>query len=286
MATFKKSDKPVQALYSAGKGLGGGSTINAMAYIRGQDSDYEYWNKVTGGDADWDAGIMRQYHIVVEDNQRLNDQFHGAGGPFGVNDPGYICELSHAFVRPSQSYGLPINADYNGAEQYGAHYLQLTMRDRKCCSAAHAFLHSAMSRLDLNVSTGCLVHRLIIGNRRITGVQYSQDGKTHIVCANTEVILSAGAIQSPKILMLSGIGPADDLSKLGIDLQLDQPEVGKNLQDHGQVPVVALARGPYGYHGHDRGLKMVWNGVQNIMNKSGPASSNGLEAGAFLNVNN
>ena len=160
----------------------------------------------------------------------------------------------------------------------------LTTRNGRRCSAVDAFLRPAMKTGRLDVRTSCLVHSIIIENGRAVGVRYSQDGGRAVTEARCdgEVLLAAGAIATPKLLMLSGIGPADHLKAHGIPVRVDLAGVGANLQDHTETPVVALCNGPYGYFGHDRGWKQMRNGLEYLLNRTGPVTSNGVEAGAFF----
>lgn len=161
----------------------------------------------------------------------------------------------------------------------------MTTRNGRRCSAVDAFLRPAIASGRVEVKTSCLVHSLIIDNGRAVGVRYSQEGggqTVEEVRCDGEVLLAAGAIATPKLLMLSGIGPADHLKSHGIAAFVDLPGVGANLQDHTETPVVALCNGPYGYYGHDRGWKQIRNGLEYLLNRSGPVTSNGVEAGAFF----
>lgn len=267
-----------------GRVLGGGSSVNAMVYMWGQPADYDGWADAIG-DEQWSYDALLPYFIAMEDNARLNDNYHGVGGPWKVSDLEHMCELSRAFVLAAQSIGLPHNADFNGRSQRGVGAYQVTTRNGRRCSAVDAFLRPAIASGRVEVKTSCLVHSLIIDNGRAVGVRYSQEGggqTVEEVRCDGEVLLAAGAIATPKLLMLSGIGPADHLKSHGIAAFVDLPGVGANLQDHTETPVVALCNGPYGYYGHDRGWKQIRNGLEYLLNRSGPVTSNGVEAGAFF----
>ena len=264
-----------------GRVLGGGSSVNAMVYIRGQAADYDRWVEATG-EAGWGYEALLPYFTGMEDNERLNDRYHGIGGPWKVSDAHHTCELTRAFLLAAQGIGLPYNPDFNGASQRGVGTWQINARDGRRCSAADAFLRPAMKTGRITLKTGALVLSVVIEKGRAVGVRWREGGETREARAGTEVVMAAGAIATPKILMLSGIGPAGHLKEHGIAAVVDQPAVGANLQDHTETPVVALCNGPYGYFGHDRGLRQMRNGIEYIVNRSGPVVSNGVEAGAFL----
>jgi len=265
-----------------GKVLGGGSSINAMVYIRGQASDYDGWQETTGTSF-WSFENLLPAFRGMEDNDRLNNAMHGIGGPLKVSDTAYTCDISRAFVRAAQAAGLPFNHDFNGGRQLGVGYYQLTAANGRRCSAVDAFLRPVMRDRRLTLQTGAQVARVIVENGRATGVEYTWRGQRHVAHA-PEIVLTAGALVTPKLLMLSGIGPAQELERLGLPVHADLPGVGGNLQDHHEVPTLALCNGPYGYFGQDKGVQKLRNGLQYMMHRSGPVVSNGLEAGAFYNT--
>lgn len=265
-----------------GRVLGGGSSVNAMVYIRGQAADYDKWVEATG-EAGWGYAGLLPYFRGMEDNERLNDRFHGIGGPWKVSDAHHVCELTRAFLLAAQGIGLPWNPDFNGPSQRGVGTWQINARDGRRCSASEAFLRPAMRATGrITLKTGALVLSLVIEKGRAVGVRWREGGEVREARATGEVVMAAGAIATPKILMLSGIGPAAHLGEHGIPTMVDAPEVGANLQDHTETPVVALCNGPYGYFGHDRGWRQMRNGMEYYVNRSGPVVSNGVEAGAFL----
>ena len=265
-----------------GRVLGGGSSVNAMVYIRGQAADYDKWVEATG-DAGWSYAGLLPYFTGMEDNERLNDRYHGIGGPWQVSDAHHTCELTRAFVLAAQGIGLAYNPDFNGPSQRGVGTWQVNARDGRRCSVSEAFLRPAMKATGrITVRTGALVQSLAIEKGRAVGVRWREGKETREARASSEVVMAAGAIATPKILMLSGIGPAAHLREHGIAAIVDAPEVGANLQDHTETPVVALCNGAYGYFGHDRGYRQMRNGLEYMVNRSGPVVSNGVEAGAFL----
>lgn len=226
-------------LINQGKVLGGSTSINAMMYVRGNSRDYERWNEGIGGG--WGYQDVLPYFKKTEDYEGGASDYHGTGGPIRVRDcPDVNCR-SEAFMNAAVElgYGGPY-WDYNAARQEnGAGLLQFTINSTgERCSTAVAYLKPAQDRTNLQIKTGAEVTRLLFDGHRVSGVEYVQNGEKRSVQVDREVVVSAGAFQSPKILMLSGIGPADQLRVHGIDVLVDLPGVGQNLQDHLQLPVV------------------------------------------------
>ena len=213
-----------------GKVLGGSSAINAMIYVRGHRADYDGWAEA--GCAGWDYEGVLPYFKRSEDNARGADAYHGVGGPLRVEDPRDPNPLSLVFVEAAVEAGLPRNADFNGAEQEGAGLYQLNQRGGRRLSAAAAFLKPVSDRKNLTVLTGAHATCVLFDGTRAVGVEYVRDGKTERAGAASEVLLCGGAINTPQLLMLSGVGPAEDLRALGLGVVADRPEVGENLQDH------------------------------------------------------
>jgi choline dehydrogenase len=271
-----------QMIFPQGRVLGGGSSINAMVYTRGNARDYDAWAGQEGC-AGWSYAEVLPYFRRAEDNQRLVDRYHGSGGPLGVCDPVSPHELSRVFVRAAQQAGLPYNPDFNGGRQEGSGLYQVTQRDARRCSAAVSYLRPAMRTGKVRVLTGAHALRLLIERGRAIGVEYAcgDDGRPETVRAVREVVVAAGAIGSPRLLLLSGIGPADELRALGIAPVHDLPGVGRNLQDHIDVYVISELSGPHSYDRHTRPHRMVWAGVQYALFRSGPVTSNLAEGGAF-----
>ncbi|MDX6363614.1 MAG: choline dehydrogenase [Streptomyces sp.] len=214
-----------------GRMLGGSSSMNALIYMRGAREDYDGWVRDHGA-AGWSYDDVLPYFRRSETNADIHDEFHGADGPLHVTTQRWLSPHAEAFIESAVGLGIERNPDFNGARQAGAGMFQMTAKDGKRCSAADAFLRPAMERPGVEVRTGALVRRVLIENNRAVGVEYERDGAVETVRAEQEVVLSAGAYNSPKLLMLSGIGPADHLPELGIDVVLDQPNVGEHLQDH------------------------------------------------------
>ncbi|WP_322843445.1 GMC family oxidoreductase [Pseudomonas sp. B33.4] len=267
-----------------GRVLGGGSSVNALIYIRGQQEDYNDW--ASSGCNGWSYREVLPYFKRAEDNERFDNHYHATGGPLGVSDLKQVCELSRGFVRAAQQAGIPFTADFNGERQNGVGFNQITARNNRRCSAAVAYLRTAEKSGRLTVVTDATVQRILLEGKQAVGVEYTRKGRVMQVRGSKEVILSAGAIQSPKLLMLSGIGPAQELERHGIALHHELPGVGQNLQDHAEVGTIAYCHGRYGYYGQDNALNSLKNGLQYLMFGSGPVSSNVTEACAFINTDN
>lgn len=265
-----------------GRIVGGGSSVNAMIYIRGTAADYDPWEEASEG-AGWAYRNIVAHMRRMEGNQRLHNALHGVSGPLKISDPVHTCEASRAFVRAAQAVGIPYSHDFNGTRQTGVGFYQTTTYQGRRCSAANAFLDPVRDNPNLKLETGVLVQKVVLEGKRAVGVEYVQNGQTHQARAKHEVILCAGAIATPKLLMLSGIGPEEELKKHGIALKHRLDGVGANFQDHHEVPAIAMTNGAYGYHGQDVGLAKYRNGLQYLLFKSGPVASNGVEAGGFYN---
>lgn len=261
-----------------GRTLGGSSSINAMIYIRGTKADYDGW-EVPG----WSWNDVLPYFKRAEDNERGADEFHGAGGPLGVCDLRYSNSLSDLFLEAAGELQLSANPDFNGARQEGIGYYQVTQREGRRCSAAAAYLNPARSRPNLSVVTDAQCEKILIENRRAIGVRYRKGRETMTVRVRREVIISAGALQSPQILMLSGIGPSEQLSKFGVDLVVDAPGVGGNLQDHIDYSVLRRSKSPDSIGFTTSFALGLPSAIGRYRNKGeGPLTSNIAEAGGFI----
>ena len=214
-----------------GKVLGGSSSINAMVWIRGHQSDYDDWEAIAGPGWGWDK--VRDAYRAIEDNEAGEDAWRGKGGPLFISaNRSDLHPLCETFIRSAEAAGLDRNEDFNGAAQDGVGIYQMTIRNARRNSAARAFLRPAMKRANVTVMTHAQVTRVIFEGRRAVGVEYRKNGVLGQVRAASEVVLSGGAINSPQLLMLSGIGPAAHLKDLGIGVTADLPHVGQNLNDH------------------------------------------------------
>ncbi|HWJ74823.1 MAG TPA: GMC family oxidoreductase N-terminal domain-containing protein [Kaistia sp.] len=262
--------------------LGGGSSVNAMIYMRGKPAEYDEWDQASGG-AGWSWNHMLPYYTRLEGNQRLAGPAHGIDGPLKVSDHLYICDMAHIFLKTMQGMGVPYTSDFNAGTQYGAGFMQLTTHKGERCSAARAFIDPIAKNKNFSLKTGAMVTRILFEGERAVGVEYVHNGKVEQARAGNEVVLAAGSYVSPKLLMLSGVGPAEQLERHGIKVKVDLPGVGQNLQDHHEVPVSAYTNGAFGYYGQERGVKMIINGIQYLVFGSGPVASNGAETCAFVN---
>ena len=215
-----------------GKVLGGSSSINGLIYIRGQQEDFDHWRQL--GNSGWDWDSVKPYFIRSEGRERGADEFHGADGPLGVSDV-HRDELCDAYIEAARDAGIPYNSDFNGARQEGVGYFQLTTRRGLRSSTAVSYLKPARNRPNLRVETGALATRVEFDSRRAIGVSYRQTGETRTARVAREVVLSGGAINSPQLLQLSGVGPAALLREHGIGVIADLPGVGADLQDHYQA---------------------------------------------------
>ncbi|MCY3630816.1 MAG: choline dehydrogenase [Bacteroidota bacterium] len=264
--------------YPQGRTLGGSTSINAMIYIRGHRLDYEEWRDL--GCQGWAYDDVLPYFKRSENNERFVDEFHGRGGPLNVADQVQSNPLSRAFVRSAQEVGIRYNPDLNGARQSGVSYYQVTQRNVRRESAATAFLRPP--KTNLTILTGAVATRVLLENGRAIGIEYAKNKARVQVHAEREVILSGGAVNSPKLLLLSGIGPADELKPLGIQVEHDLPGVGKNFQDHMDVYLAAESSKPVSYNGHDRWNRAILHGIQYLLYKTGPVTASVCEAGCFL----
>ena len=262
--------------------LGGGSSVNAMVYTRGQHEDYDAWDRFLGQGSGWSFADMLPHFRGLEHNHRFHDAWHGVDGPLHVSDVGATCQLTEDYIRAVQGLGVPYNPDFNGARQGGVGTMQYTTYKNRRYNGVEAYLQPVLGSGRLSIETGCTVSRLIIENNRCVGVAYLKNGAETTVRTNSEVLLAAGSYNTPKVLMLSGIGPAAQLTLHGIKPLADLPGVGENLQDHHEVPVVAATNGHYGYYGEDRGLRALRNGLQYLLFRSGPVASVGVEACAYI----
>ncbi len=264
-----------------GKTLGGSSSINAMIYIRGQPEDYDRWAEL--GNESWGYEDVLPYFKRAEHNERGPSDAHAISGPRNVADLRSPNELSEAFVEAGQAAGLPHNEDFNDGDQEGIGFYQVTQKDGRRHSAADAYLKPALDRDNLTAVTGARVTRVRFDGREAVGVEYARDdagGSPATVDATEEVILSAGAINSPYLLMCSGVGPADHLADHGIEVVEDLPGVGRNLQDHLQVGVNYECEKPVSLAEADS----LRNLLKFLVLKKGPLTSNIAEAGGFASV--
>ena len=259
--------------------LGGGSSINAMVYIRGSRQDYDTWAQM--GCRNWGYEKVLPVFRDVENNQRLSGEYHGISGELTVSDRPYGHPLSWAFIRAAQEVGIPYNEDFNGARQEGVGFFQTTTSGGRRRSAAEAFLRKAEGRANLTIRTATRVHKVMFEGKAATGVLL---GDGSVVKARREVILTAGALATPQILQLSGIGPAAHLRQHGIDVVADLPGVGENYQDHLEATVQCEIKDPISIFGEDKGFRAASHMLQYLLTKTGLLTSTVVESGGFVDT--
>lgn len=265
-----------------GRTLGGGSSVNAMVYIRGQMQDYDSWAQA--GCAGWAWNDVLPWFRLAESNQRLADDFHGTDGPLKVSDTRYRHPLSLAFVKGAQECGLPYSHDFNGARQAGVGFYQTTTHEGERASTSATYLAAVRDNPNLTVVTGAMVHRILIEEGRAVGVVWRDASGLQEARASREVVLSAGALATPKLLMLSGIGPAEQLRRFGLPVHQDLPGVGENFQDHLEVSVYGRCREPISLLDNDKGLTALKHGLQWKLFRTGLLTSNVVESGGFVDT--
>jgi len=258
-----------------GRVLGGSSSINAMCYTRGHKKDYDDW--AANGCPGWDYASVLPFFRLSENQQNGASAFHGVGGPLWVQNLRYTNPLSAVFLEASGQAGFAPNDDFNGQQQRGFGYYQVTQRKGRRCSAAVAYLRPVATRTNLTIRTGALVKELLFEGLKVSGVRSVRNGQDEHDHAG-RVILSAGAINSPQLLMLSGVGPAAELQKHGIDVRHPLEGVGRNLQDHLDICTLVKSHHPTTY---DK-LNDLAVGLRYLLTRRGPGSSNIAEAGGFI----
>ena len=271
-----------QGYQPRGKVLGGSSSVNAMVYIRGHRSDYDHW--AAQGNPGWAFDDVLPYFKRAEHNERGADPWHGTGGPLNVMDLRSPNRFGPVFVDAARQAGYAINPDFNAADQEGVGLYQVTHRNGERCSAAKAYLDPARSRANLSVFTDVRVTRIVCDGKRASGVEFVQGGSRQRFVASREVLLCAGALQSPQLLMLSGIGPGEELQRHGIEVVHDLPGVGRDLHDHPDVVQVVDAPDLADLFGLSlRGIARVLQGMLEWRRaRSGMLTTNFAEAGGFI----
>jgi choline dehydrogenase len=259
--------------------LGGGSSVNGLVYVRGLPADYDSWQ--SSGATGWSYNDVLPYFRRCESNDRLSNESHGTSGPLAVSDQQFTHFLTKKWLQACQQSGLSYNHDFNSGVQDGCGLYQITTRNGRRSSTAVAYLRPARGRRNLTVRTNCRVLKVLLENGRAVGVAYEHKGRVRTLRAVREVILCAGTINSPKLLLLSGIGPADQLCAHGLTVACDLPGVGRNLQDHLEVSLLSELRGPVSYDKYKRWHWQAAAGLQYLLFGSGPAVSNLVEGAAF-----
>ena len=273
-----------QVFQPRGKVLGGSSSINGLLYVRGQHEDYDRWRQ--HGNAGWGYDDVLPYFKRAENQQRGADDYHGVGGPLSVSDWRHADPLSEAFVKAAVEAGIPFNPDFNGARQEGAGYFQTTTRRGRRASSAYSYLRPARSRGNLHVETAALAQRVLFEGRRARAVEYRQNGSLRTARARKEVLVSGGAYNSPQLLQLSGVGPAELLKQHGIDVVLDARGVGNDLQDHLQVRLVTRCAQSVTLNDVvNHPVRKVLAGLQYAALRKGPLTIAAGTAGAFFKTN-
>ena len=268
-----------------GKVLGGSSSINGLLYIRGQREDYDGWRQM--GNAGWSYDDVLPYFKKAENQERGSDEYHGIGGPLSVSNMRIKRPICEDFISAAESIGIQRVEDFNGQNQEGVGYFQLTTRNGRRCSSAVAYLHSIKNRKNLKVVTKAHVRKIVIRNDRVTGVEYQdRNGVKHSVSVRCEAVLSAGAIGSPQILNLSGIGDGEDLRELGIECLRHLPGVGKNLQDHLQIRTVYKTARPRTLNTEvNNPIRKALMGVEYALRRTGPLTMGASQVCIFTRSN-
>jgi choline dehydrogenase len=267
-----------------GKVLGGSSSINGLLYVRGQHEDYDRWRQ--HGNGGWGYDDVLPYFKKAENQARGADEFHGVGGPLPVSDSRHGDPLSDAFIAAAAETGIPVNSDFNGATQEGAGWFQTTTRNGKRASTAVAYLRPAKGRKNLHVETSALAQRILFEGRRAVGLEYRKEGSLRTARARREILVSSGAYNSPQLLQLSGVGPAELLKKHGIDVLLDAAGVGHDLQDHMQVRVVMRCSQPITLNDVvNHPLRRIMAGARYAAFREGPLTIAAGTSGAFFKTN-
>lgn len=270
-------------LWPRGKVLGGSSSINGLVYIRGQKQDYDYWRQL--GNEGWGYEDILPFFKKAESQERGGDAFHGSDGPLQVSDIHDQREICDAFTEAAVETGIPRNADFNGAEQEGVGAYQTTSANGRRCSSAVGYLKPIRNRSNLRVETDAMVTKILFDGVKAVGIAYRQHGVDKQVKVKGEIILAGGAINSPQLLQLSGVGPASHLQKMGVDVVLDSPGVGADLQDHYQARMVLELNKAISVNDEINNLvRRAWTGLRYLLFRQGPMTFSAGHVGAFTKV--
>jgi choline dehydrogenase len=269
--------------YTQAKVIGGGSTINAQIYTRGNRQDFDHWAQL--GCQGWSYDDVLPYFRKAEDNDTFSDETHGHGGPLGVSQSSQPMPIARAVQKAAEQYGIPYNADLSSGDPAGWGFYQLTQRNARRSSVATAYLRPVLSRANLDVRTGIMTKRVVFDGKRAVGVEIiPSDGPIETIHADREVIVSCGSIGSPKLLLQSGVGPAEHLNNIGIPVVLNAPGVGSNLQDHVDLCVIAECTGDHTFDKYGKPHWAALAGLQYLMTKKGPVASSLFDSGGFWYV--
>src|SRR5271155_2072136 len=266
--------------YTQAKVIGGGSSINAQLYTRGNAKDYDAWASEAGATG-WSYREVLPYFKRSEDNQKLHNAYHSYGGPLGGSYPINPPPISYAFLRAAQELGIPFNDDFNGAVQDGIGHYQLSTRNAERSSASTAYVRPVQGRKNLTVRLNAQTLKVEVQNGRVVGVIVAQGTGMETLHADREVIISCGAIGPPRLLQLSGIGPADSLKAAGVSVVHDLPGVGSNMQDHLDLYAISECTGEHTYDRVAQPHRIAWAGIQYLLFKTGPVASTLFETGGF-----
>ena len=284
---WKLETEPVEALNNRrlyqprGKVLGGSSSINGTIYIRGQPGDYDEWRQ--RGLVGWDWDSVLPFFKKAEDNVRGADDLHGTGGPLRVSDVPTAWDLPTAMIAAAEQAGIPANKDFNGPKQEGTGFYQFTATDKRRWSTAKAYLGPAKGRGNLHIETNAHARRVLIEDGKAVGIEFQTPGGVRTARARREVIVSGGSFGSPQLLQLSGVGPGDLLREMGIEVKADLPGVGAHLRDHFNTYLAFRCAKPVTGNDLANSLpRRLMAGAQYVLTGTGPLSSTGICAGAFL----
>ena len=267
-----------------GKVLGGSSSINGLLYVRGQHQDYDRWRQ--RGNTGWGYDDVLPYFKKAENQQRGASEYHGVGGPLPVSDSRNADPLSDAFVVAAAEAGIPTNPDFNGATQEGAGWFQTTTQNGRRASTAFSYLRPARSRSNLHIETSALAQRILFEGRRARAVEYRQGNTVRTARARREILVSGGAYNSPQLLQLSGVGPAELLNRHGLGVVLDAPGVGNDLQDHMQVRIVMRCAKKITLNDVvNSPVRQMMTGLQYALTRKGPLTIAAGTSGAFFKTN-
>lgn len=270
-------------IWPRGKVLGGSSAINGLVYVRGQKQDYDHWRQL--GNEGWGFDDILPFFKMAEDQERGEDDYHGRGGPLKVSDIRDKREICDAFIAAAKEAGIPENTDFNGADQEGVGHFQTTSRNGWRCSTAVGYLKPIRNRSNLRIETDAMVESILFDGKRARGIRFRQHGQEKTADVTGEIVLAGGAINSPQLLQLSGVGPADHLQELGINVVHDSPGVGRDLQDHYQARIVLELNRPISVNDDvSNPLRLAWIGLRYALFRRGPMTFSAGHVGVFTKV--
>ena len=272
-----------RVIWPRGKVLGGSSAINGLVYIRGQKQDYDHWRQL--GNEGWGYDDILPFFKKAENQERGGDNYHGSGGPLTVSDIRDRREICDAFMAAAQQAGIAKNNDFNGVGQEGVGNFQTTSRNGVRCSAATGYLKPIRNRANLRIETDAMVLNILFDGKRASGIRFRQHGQEKTVSVGGEIVVAGGAINSPQVLQLSGIGPAEHLRAHGIDVLHDSPGVGRDLQDHYQARIVMELNRPLSVNDDVKNpLRLALTGLRYALFRRGPMTFSAGHVGVFTKV--